>query len=227
VSTALIVPAAGTGRRLGLGRPKAITELAGIPMIRRTLSKFTGVEDIVEAVIVAPPGFLREIQSAVVGLEWRHCDVRVVAGGQTRQDSVRAGLESLQSGPDTVCIHDAARPLVSSNTIEAVLAAARTHGAATAASRPRDSVREDTEGGKTRPLDRSKIWLVETPQAFSYAMIRQAHERARATGVRSTDDAALAERCGGATVVVVESDGLNLKVTRPEDLELVRRVLSD
>jgi 2-C-methyl-D-erythritol 4-phosphate cytidylyltransferase len=224
VSTALIVPAAGSGRRLGLGKPKAVVELAGVPLIRRTLARFAGVPDIVETVVVAPPGFLREIQQALLGLEWPRCEVRVVAGGATRQDSVRAGIESLQSMPELVCIHDAARPLVSPATIDGVLHAARQHGAATAGSRPRDSIRQDTDKA-TRAVDRSKIWLVETPQAFALALIRGAHERARATGLRSTDDAAIAESCGGAQVVVVESEGLNLKITRPEDFEIARRFL--
>ena len=224
MSTALIVPAAGSGHRLGLGRPKAVAELAGTPIVRRTLVRFIDVTDIVEAVVVAPPGFVRDVQEALLGLAWPRCEVRVVAGGATRQDSVRAGIESLQSNPEIVCIHDAARPLVATATIEAVLRSARTHGAATAGSRPRDSIRQDADG-TTRALDRSKIWLVETPQAFSYALIRNAHERARAIGVRSTDDAAIAETCGNAKVVVVESEGVNLKITRPDDLEVARRLL--
>jgi 2-C-methyl-D-erythritol 4-phosphate cytidylyltransferase len=224
VSTALIVPAAGSGRRLGLGRPKAVVELAGVPIVRLTLSRFADVVDIVETVVVAPPGFVREVQHALLGLEWPRCEVRVVAGGATRQESVRCGLESVQSAPEIVCVHDAARPFVARSTVEAVLRAALTHGAATAASRPRDSVRQDVDGA-TRALDRSKIWLVETPQAFSFSLIRDAHERARATGLRSTDDAVIAESCGNATVLVVESDGVNLKITHPEDLQIASRLL--
>lgn len=225
MSTALIVAAAGSGRRLGLVHPKAVAELAGIPIIKRTVARFTGVEDIIEAVIVAPPGFVREVQAALVGLDWPGSDVRVVAGGATRQESVRCGIESLKSTPQIVCIHDAARPFVTQPTIEAVLKAARTHGAATAGSRPRDSVREDIDDGRSRALDRSKIWLVETPQAFSYSLVRLAHERARATGLRGTDDASIVEACGGASVVVVPSTGVNLKITHPQDLEMARQLL--
>ena len=224
MSTALIVPAAGSGRRLGLGRPKAVVELSGTPIIRRTLERFASIADIVEAVVVAPAGFLREIQEALLGLTWTGCAVRIVAGGATRQDSVRAGLESLQSTPEIVCVHDAARPLVTTTTIEAVLQTAREHGAATAASRPRDSVRQDVDGA-TRALDRSKIWMVETPQAFSFSLLRAAHERARATGLRATDDATIVETCGSAVVRVVESEGMNLKITGPDDLEIARRFL--
>jgi 2-C-methyl-D-erythritol 4-phosphate cytidylyltransferase len=225
VSTALIVAAAGSGRRLGLGQPKAVAELAGVPIIKRTVARFTSVADINEAVIVAPPGFVHEIQASLVGLNWPGCQVRVVAGGATRQESVRCGIESLESNPDIVCIHDGARPFVTQATIEAVLEAARTHGAATAGSRPTDSVREDVDGGTSRTLDRSKVWLVETPQAFSYSLVRLAHERARATGTRGTDDASIVETCGGVSIVVVPSNGLNLKITHSQDLAIARHLL--
>ena len=225
MSTALVIPAAGTGRRLGLGKPKAIIDVAGIPMVRRTLSRFERVNEIVCTVVVAPPGFLPDVRNALLGLRWEGCEVSVVAGGSTRQDSVRCGLAALGPKVDLVCVHDAARPLVTHTTISAVLDAARQSGAAVAASRPNDSVREDVEGGGTRPLDRSRLWLVETPQAFKLDLLRNAHERARAVGYAATDDATLVEWFGGATVTIVESDGWNPKITRPADLRIVRQML--
>jgi 2-C-methyl-D-erythritol 4-phosphate cytidylyltransferase len=225
VSTALVIPAAGIGRRLGLGKPKAIIDLAGIPMVRRTLSRFERVAEIVAAVVVAPPGFVTDVSDALLGVRWEGCEVRVVAGGSTRQESVRCGLASLGPDVDLVCVHDAARPLVTHTTISAVIDAARHCGAASAASRPNDSVREDVEGGGTRPLDRSRLWLVETPQAFVVEMLRNAHERARAVGYTASDDATLVEAFGGTSVRIVESDGWNPKITRPADLRIVRQML--
>lgn len=225
MSTALIVPAAGTGRRLGLGKPKAIIDVAGIPMVRRTLSRFERVPEIVSAVVVAPPGFVADVRNALLGLRWEGCEVSVVAGGATRQESVRCGLAALGPKIDLVCVHDAARPLVTHTTIGAVLDAARQCGAATAASRPNDSVREDVVGGATKPLDRTRLWLVETPQAFAMDLLRNAHERARAVGHSATDDATLVEAFGGAIVKIVESDGWNPKITRPADLRIVRQML--
>jgi len=225
VSTALIIPAAGVGRRLGLGKPKAVVDLAGVPMVRRTLSRFERVSEIVSAVVVAPPGFVADVRDALLGLRWEGCEVSVVAGGATRQESVRCGLAALGPKVEMVCIHDAARPLVTHTTIQAVIDAARASGAATAASRPIDSVREDTEGGGTRPLDRSRLWLVETPQAFFVDALRHAHERARAVGYVGTDDATLVEAFGGTTVKIVASEGWNPKITRPEDLRIVRQML--
>jgi len=208
-----------------MGRPKAIIDVGGVPMIRRTVSRFERIEEITCAVVVAPPGFLPEIREALLGLRWPGCNVSVVAGGSTRQESVRCGLAALGSEFDLVCVHDAARPLVAQATIRAVLAAARESGAATAASRPNDSVREDLPSGGTRPLDRSRLWLVETPQAFSATLLRNAHEHARALGQAATDDATLVEASGGVTVAIVETEAWNPKITRPADLRIVRQML--
>jgi 2-C-methyl-D-erythritol 4-phosphate cytidylyltransferase len=225
VSIALVLPSAGSGRRLDAGRPKALVEVAGVPIIRRTIERFASLAGLVELVGVAPPGAVLEFNEALVGLELRGCEIRVVAGGESRQDSVRAGLAALTKDAEIVCVHDAARPLVGKETIDAVIEAARLSGAATAASRPADSVREDDGEGLTRPLDRERLWLVETPQAFAAELLRQAHARARATGLQATDDASLVDSCGHP-VVIVDSAGGNIKVTRPEDLDLVEAILA-
>jgi 2-C-methyl-D-erythritol 4-phosphate cytidylyltransferase len=209
-----------------MGRPKAVIDLGGMPMIRHTLARFERIPDITCAVVVGPAGFLSEMRDTLVGLRWPGCEIRVVAGGSTRQESVRCGLEALAGNPEIVCVHDAARPLVSRATIERVLRSARETGAATAASRPHDSVREDVEGGSSRALDRSKLWLVETPQAFEAALLRRAHEHARATGLQATDDASLVEACAGVVVTIVPGEGWNPKITQPDDLRIVRQMLA-
>lgn len=223
--TALIIPAAGSGVRLGVGRHKALVEIGGQALVRLALEPFRGIEHIVEAIVVAPQGAMPEIQEALVGVDWPGCALRTVAGGETRQDSVRNGIETIEGEVALVCVHDAARPLVTESTVLRVLAAASEYGAATAGSRPADSLRIDTEDGATETLDRDKAWLIETPQAFRYDVIRKAHDHALATRFVATDDATLAEQCAGVTVSVVESDALNMKVTKPEDLEVVRAIL--
>ncbi len=225
MKTALIIPAAGSGVRLGAGRHKALVEIGGQALVRLALEPFRRIEHIVEAIVVAPQGAMPEIQEALKGVDWPTCALRVVAGGETRQDSVRNGIETIDADVSLVCVHDAARPLVTESTVLRVLAAAAEGGAATAASRPADSLRVDTADGATEPLDRDKAWLVETPQAFRYEVIRKAHAHAQATRFTATDDATLAEQCAGAKVTVVESDALNLKITKPEDLEVVRGII--
>lgn len=226
MSSALIVPAAGGGKRLGLGRPKALVDVGGTALVRRTIERFARIDGIDEAVVVAPAGVIPELQEALTGLDWPGCEIRVVAGGRTRQDSVRAGLSAIDGRPELVCVHDAARPMIARATIEAVLQAAHEHGAATAAARPVDSVREDVEGGGTRPLDRARLWLVQTPQAFAFELLCKAHEHARATRLAATDDASLVEQCTDRPVAIVESEGANFKVTTAEDLKMLRLALS-
>lgn len=206
--------------------PKALVEIAGVPIVRHTLSRFADIVEITEVIAVVPAGAVPEFREAMLGVELQADEVRVVAGGATRQVSVRAGLESLTTRPDLVCVHDAARPLVRPETIRAVIEAAAASGAATAATRPSDSVREEEEDGSTRTLDRSKLWLVETPQCFSTELLLQAHRHAKATGVEATDDAQLVEQCGTA-ISLVESEEENLKVTRPLDLKVLSLLLEN
>jgi 2-C-methyl-D-erythritol 4-phosphate cytidylyltransferase len=139
---------------------------------------------------------------------------------------VWAGLEVLvECQPEIVCVHDAARPLTAKATVLEVIEAARRSGAATVASRPVDSIREDDgQDGTSRALDRQRLWMVETPQAFSFDLLHRAHQRARATGLKASDDAALVEACG-EVVEVVESGGPNFKVTWPHDLDLLALLL--
>ena len=220
MSIGLVVPAAGVGSRLGHARPKALADLGGEALLRRTLGRFVGVADIVHVVIAAPYGLVAEVRVAAAGLEWSSCGVDVIEGGSSRQDSVRRSLEALRPGIQTVLVHDAARPLISRQTIVAVLDAARRTGAATAATRSSDSVRKDSSDGWTEIVDRSQVWLVETPQAFAFELLCSAHRDAAAAGMSATDDAALIERCGAGRVAMVQRVGLNFKVTTQEDLRM-------
>ncbi len=221
----MIVPAAGSGRRLGLGPPKALADVGGLSMVRATLEAFVGLETIAETIVVAPPGAAADVANALTGIDWAGCEVRVVPGGATRQESVRRGLEALVGSVTLVCVHDAARPLVSRRVVQSVIEAAASRGAATAAHRPADSVREDGPNGATRPFDRDRLWLVETPQAFRRELLERAHTAARATGETFSDDVSLVEAMTGNPVEMVETGGGNLKVTTPADLEVVRAVI--
>jgi len=229
VSAALIVPAAGSGLRLGLDLPKALADVCGRALIFRTLERFAGIEDLEQVVVAVPADALSRFEDALAGLELPHCSLTVVEGGASRQESVRRALSAVRRAPEVVAVHDAARPLVSSETIRAVLDAGRA-GAATVVSRPADSVRQalaDGGTGGSRAVDRDELWLVGTPQAFPAELLAQAHEIARARGVQGSDDASLVEACTGATVALVERQELNVKVTHADDLELVRLIVAD
>ncbi|MFQ5477067.1 MAG: 2-C-methyl-D-erythritol 4-phosphate cytidylyltransferase [Candidatus Binatia bacterium] len=221
VKVALLMPAAGSGQRLGLSLPKGLVPIEGVPLVRLSLERFAAVDSLVEVIVAVPQGALVDFSRALEGIELPTADVKVLAGAATRQESVRGALDALESDADLVCVHDAARPMVKADSIDAVLAAAERDGAATVASRPGDSVRRDDGDGGTVALDRGSIWLVETPQAFQRELIEKAHREAKAVGLEATDDASLVEACGSA-ITVLESVGANPKITRSWDLELVR-----
>jgi 2-C-methyl-D-erythritol 4-phosphate cytidylyltransferase len=229
VKVALVIPAAGSGERLGMGIPKALVELDGIPLLCRTLDRLASSAVFLETIILAPAGEIARFQECVAASPASLGLVRVLAGGATRQRSVAAGLVSLGAGSEIVAVHDAARPLVAPETVRAVLAAARDFGAATVASRPTDSVRSEVDGGGSFAMDRSKLWLVETPQAFRRELIHEAHHMAIREGREFTDDASLVEAYGHS-IHIVASAAPNPKITQRHDLvlaaELIRQAAS-
>jgi 2-C-methyl-D-erythritol 4-phosphate cytidylyltransferase len=211
MAVALLV-AAGSGERLGAGRPKAFVSLAGRPMLAWSLDamRAAGISDIVVAL---PPG--EDAPSGTVG----------VPGGATRSESVRAALAA--APPGDVVVHDAARPLVTPDAFAATLAALADADCAIAAGPVPDTVKEAGDDRLvTATLDRSHLWAIQTPQAFR----RTALERALAVPDEvlavATDDAWLVERTGG-TVRVVESTPANFKVTTPHDLRIAELLLAD
>ncbi|MGK7310907.1 MAG: 2-C-methyl-D-erythritol 4-phosphate cytidylyltransferase [Candidatus Longimicrobiales bacterium M2_2A_002] len=210
---AAVLPAGGAGLRMGEGGVrKQYTELAGEPVLVRSLRPFLDHPE-VEWVVVALPA--EDVDDPPFEVP---PGVTVVAGGAERGDSVRAGLTAVPEAAEAVLIHDAARPLVPPEVVDRVLRALGPDVGAIAAVPVADTLKEvDERRTITRTVDRSTLWRAQTPQAFPRSMIVDAYDRAAAEGVAGTDDAALVERYGGR-VVVVEGDTRNLKITRPEDL---------
>ncbi len=213
---AAIVVAAGRGERAGGGVPKQYRPIAGEPMIRPTLRVFLDHPqiDVVQPVIRSDDE--SDFAAATVGLKNLPAPV---AGGATRQASVRAGLEALAPvAPDLVLIHDAARPFLTHGLIDRAIIAGRSTGAAVPGVAIADTVKAiDATARVAETLDRSRLRLVQTPQAFAFGLIIDAHRRAAAAGLDSfTDDAALAE-WSGHPVSVFDGEAGNVKVTTNED----------
>jgi 2-C-methyl-D-erythritol 4-phosphate cytidylyltransferase len=205
-TAAAVVVAAGSGERLGAGGPKAFVVLAGRPMVQWSLDaiRAAGID---EVVTVVPPGH------------------EGVTGGATRSESVRAGLAALPAGFDAVVVHDAARPLVPPALFGACLAALGEADAAVAAAPMTDTVKEAGEDHVVaRTLDRSRLWAIQTPQAFRRDALERALGVEDAVLASATDDAWLVERAGGR-VVVVPAPASNLKVTTPDDLRVAELLL--
>ena len=213
---AAVVVAAGRGERAGGGIPKQYRAIAGEPMVRPTLRAFVTHPriDFVQSVI--NPADEKLFVAAATGL---HNLLPAVAGGSTRQASVHAGLEALAARePELVLIHDAARPFINGALIERAIAAGSASGAAVPGIPIADTIKTvDQHALVAKTLDRSRLRIVQTPQAFSFKLILDAHRRAAAAGQESfTDDAALAE-WAGQRVSVFEGEPGNVKVTTTDD----------
>jgi 2-C-methyl-D-erythritol 4-phosphate cytidylyltransferase/2-C-methyl-D-erythritol 2,4-cyclodiphosphate synthase len=216
-TVAAIVVAAGRGLRAGGGRPKQYRELAAHPVIRPSLALMAEHGEIVAVQPVIHPDDQALYEAASAGLAL----LRPVFGGATRQASVRAGLEALASHrPEVVLVHDAARPFASPALVERAIAAARQYGAAIPALQVADTVKTvDPNGIITGTIDRGQLRVVQTPQAFDFAKLIDAHRRAHAAGREDfTDDAALVE-WAGLKVATFEGEAGNVKLTTEEDFQ--------
>jgi len=219
----LVVPAAGRGDRLGAGRPKALVELAGEPLlvhaVRRAAS--SGVVDVV--VVVCPDGAVDEVTTLLTPLQLP--DLRVVPGGAERQDSVRLGLRAVDDEDvDVVLVHDAARCLTPPDVFTAVVAAVRAGAVAVVPVLPvTDTVKRVRGDVVVETVDRSELVAVQTPQGFAPGPLVRAHEAARGAAP-ATDDAGMLESLGHPVRTVPGAERA-FKVTRPLDLVLAAALL--
>ncbi len=215
-----VILAAGRGKRLGLPINKALVELFGKSLLRRSAEALVGSGILAELVVVVRPD---DLERARAELEHIPLPLKVVGGGERRQDSSLAGVEA--AGGDYVLIHDAARALVSPSLAKRVLKAAVEHGAAIPAIPVRDTIRYVVRGFARPGPKREGLHLVQTPQGFERGLILRALKEARRRDVRITDDAE-AVLLLGEPVAVVEGEATNLKITYPEDLTLAEAILS-
>ncbi|OJW28929.1 MAG: bifunctional 2-C-methyl-D-erythritol 4-phosphate cytidylyltransferase/2-C-methyl-D-erythritol 2,4-cyclodiphosphate synthase [Rhodospirillales bacterium 69-11] len=211
---ASLLVAAGSGVRFGAETPKQFLRIGGKPVIRHAAEALAAESDILQ-----PVGDAAAIEAALTGLPHRP----VVAGGATRQDSVRAGLEALAPfAPDIVLVHDAARPIVPKGTIAALVAALAEAPGAIPAAPVADTLKRVVAGAITETVPRDGLFRAQTPQAFRFATLLAAH-RAELQG--ATDDASLLEAAGERVLVVPGSED-NIKLTWPEDLGRLERAMT-
>jgi 2-C-methyl-D-erythritol 4-phosphate cytidylyltransferase len=219
-----IIVAAGRGVRAGTGRAKQFRELAGVPVLAHTLRRFEACARIAETILVVPASEVAGCSTFGVEHDLKKL-ARVVAGGATRTESVWRGLQALDaSTAEVVAVHDGVRPFVAPAEIDATVEAAREHGAAVLVAPVIDTIKE-VEGGRiVRTLERQSLRRALTPQCFRYDLLRRAYELALEESSDATDDSALVERLG-ATVVAVEGDPRNIKLTRAEDFALAENII--
>ena len=201
------------------GVDKIMTHLCGRPLVTYSLDNFEGSSLVARVVLVVPPAGV-DAHRDLVG-EHGYGKVQVVSGGGRRQDSVRSGLDALGAVEWTI-VHDGARPCIDAAMIEAGLRAAEATGAAAPAQPLSDTIKEiDDSGRVVRTLERDRLRAAQTPQVFSTALLRHAHEQVRED---VTDDAAMVEMTGGS-VRLFPGSPENLKVTTPLDLEIAEAIL--
>ena len=215
-----LIPAGGSGTRLGTRTPKQFLRLGGVPMLTLTVRHFATHPRVGAVVVAAPP---REIERARAALRalGRRVPVSVVAGGATRQESVWLALQAVPADTEIAIVHDAVRPFVTRALIDAVLAGAETVGAAICALPIAETVKRVRDGMVEATIERAGLWAVQTPQAFRAPVLREAHEKARRDGIVGTDDAMLVERLGQRVVVVAGLQD-NVKITSAADLRRAR-----
>ncbi|HEX3829385.1 MAG TPA: 2-C-methyl-D-erythritol 4-phosphate cytidylyltransferase [Sporichthyaceae bacterium] len=221
--TAAVVPAAGRGERLGPGAPKALRELGGVPILVHAVRALARARSVDIVVVAAPPDEVEAV-SALLLDQQIDAEVNVVAGGPTRQSSVARAVASLAADVDVVLVHDAARPLVPVELVDAVAAAVRAGADAVIPVLPvADTIKQVDADSVVATLDRSVLRAVQTPQGFRRAVLVQAH--AAGDGADATDDAGLVEAIG-VVVRTVLGSAEAFKVTRPIDLLLAEALLA-
>lgn len=219
----VIIVAAGSGKRMGSSIPKQFLELDGRPVLSYTIETFDTSADIDEIIIVTNPDNTGYVKSEIAA-PFKKVKA-VIAGGSERQYSVYNGLSAVSQGCDTVLIHDGVRPFVTHESIRRITEKTREYGCCVLGMPVKDTIKLCSAEGivQTTP-DRSLLWQAQTPQAFKYDIILDAHKQAAADGFLGTDDSMLTERMGYKTYMV-EGSYENIKLTTPEDMDIGLKIL--
>ena len=220
----LILVAAGEGKRAGGSTPKQFVKIHGKPLLAYSLEKFAKIKAIAEVVIAVPPGKAKMASKLLSPALKKFRKVEFVPGGKTRQGSVFNALQRLSDSVTHVLVHDGVRPFVNPKNVAELLKMLATEDAVILASPATYTVKLVASDHIAETLDRHTIFLAETPQGFKKEVLMEAHSEAQKKGFTFSDDSALVEALG-RRVAICPSDGKNLKITSPADLELARRLL--
>jgi 2-C-methyl-D-erythritol 4-phosphate cytidylyltransferase len=230
MNVSVIIPAAGLGTRMGREKSgvsrKQFMLLDGAPILVHTIRKFLrcpSVKEIVIALRAEDMDWAREL----VATEKPVKPVRVVEGGDSRQESVEHALATLAPGTELVAVHDAVRPFITPEIIEKVIAEAAISGAAIVGIVPVDTVKQMHKKDKIKStLPREHLAMAQTPQVFRFELLKEAFASARADQFTGTDEASLVERLERIDVSVVQGSDRNIKITKPTDMELAHLFLA-
>jgi 2-C-methyl-D-erythritol 4-phosphate cytidylyltransferase len=233
MKVSVILPAAGLGTRMGRAVPekagtsrKQFMLLEGSPILLHTIRKFVSspaVSEIVVALRAEDLDWVRDL------LEREHFakPVRLVEGGDSRQDSVQNALATLDPGTELVAVHDAVRPFIELSVLEKVFTEAQETGAAIVGIVPVDTVKQVHRNKIRQTIPRERLILAQTPQVFRFDLLKQAFAKAREDGFAGTDESSLVERLEQVEVSVIPGSDRNIKITKPSDMDLARLFLAE
>ena len=229
--TSVIIPAAGSGKRMGGNRSKQYLTIGDRPILIETLIVFSESPYIDEIILVSPADDLPLIKKMLKDYSLNKVS-KIVEGGKERQDSIRNGLDSLSlndsigSSRDIILVHDGVRPFINDKIIKALIDSANRYGAAIVAVPVKDTVKKISDASIMETIPRENLWLAQTPQAFRAKIIIDAYANAEEKGLRGTDDASLVEAMG-LDVKIVMGSYENIKITTSEDLIFAEAILKE
>jgi 2-C-methyl-D-erythritol 4-phosphate cytidylyltransferase len=218
----VIIPAAGLGKRMGMDRNKLLLDLNERPIILHTLEVFAADPNCSKIIMVIHPNDENYFSEIILD-DYYLAKMQMVYGSNERQYSVYNGLKAAEE-TGIILVHDGARPFIRQNTIRQLAKAAAENGAAIAAVPVKDTIKKAVNLEVVKTVERSSLWQVQTPQAFHFSVLLDAHEQAKKDAFLGTDEASLVERMGHS-VIIVESDYDNIKLTTPEDLFFAEAIL--
>lgn len=224
MTTGAIIVAAGRGERLGIGVPKGLVEIDGIPLVLIAANAFQEAASVDKIVLVVPEGF----EESILRLCQKFHLTKVIAtthGGIERQDSVFAGLTALPKECDRILIHDGARPFVTVALIDRVASSLGTHKASMAGLPVNDTLHINKSGIAVEGPDRSMLIAAQTPQGFHRQVLISAFEVGNSRGEKYTDEVTLLRKTLGINAAIVQGETQNIKITRPGDLEFYEHQL--
>jgi 2-C-methyl-D-erythritol 4-phosphate cytidylyltransferase len=221
----LLIPAAGSGKRMGADRNKLLLQVRSKPLIAWTLLAAEAASSITWIGIVSQPPDWDDFKAIIADLKLKKT-IELIPGGSTRQESVHNGLQALPTSAAQVLIHDGARCLATPNLFNACSEAILNCSGLIAAISVKDTIKVVDENGiiKSTP-ERKQLWAAQTPQGFDVKLLKQCHAEGVRQGWEVTDDAALFEKCG-MEVRIVPGEETNLKITTPQDLAIAEFILS-
>jgi len=222
-----ILPAAGLGTRMGAETPKQFLELEGTPIVLHSVRRIASCPLVTDIIVATRADVVESLEQRLRGESFMQT-VRVIRGGDSRQDSVALALREVPNDTEIVLVHDAVRPFVTREQIARVIEEARRCQAAILGIPAMDTVKEVKRASLpedvaliTATIPRERVVLAQTPQAFSTKLLKEAFARAQSDGVNASDEAGLVERLGHDVHVVLGSER-NIKITKPADMNLAR-----